>query len=400
MEKISLIEKKNLWICSDVFYPDQVATSHILTEIAKINLDSFNINVITGPSNYQSQELNNFKELDSKIKIKRINYPKSKNNIILRIIFNIYFAVRVFLTLLFKLRKSEFIMSVTNPPLLMGILFILKKVKKINYILIVHDLFPDNSLKAGIINKWLFSFLNYFFIKFYNSPDKVIVLGNDMKIFLVKNKSIRKNKIIVIPNWSDNDLVKPENFKKIGKKIKIQFAGNHGRVQGLEILLNELQNLKYNNIIFNFYGDGAAKKKLISIKNELELSNINFFPSFNRSNQQKFLSDCDIGLITLMPGFSGLGVPSKTYNLLAAGKPILYIGDKKSEIDNYIHKWDIGWSFDWSEIKELISFLNNIHKLRSNVFEIKSQNCINLAKNVFSKNIILEKYKLNRLINL
>ena len=45
MEKISLMEKNNLWICSDVFYPDQVATSHILTEIAKINLDKFNINV-------------------------------------------------------------------------------------------------------------------------------------------------------------------------------------------------------------------------------------------------------------------------------------------------------------------------------------------------------------------
>ena len=400
MEKISLMEKNNLWICSDVFYPDQVATSHILTEIAKINLDKFNINVITGPSNYQSQELNNLKDLNSKIIINRINYPKSKNNLILRIIFNIYFAVRVFITLFFKLRKSEYILSVTNPPLLMGVFFILKKIKKINYILIVHDLFPDNSLKAGLINKWLFNFLNYFFIKFYKSPDKITVLGNDMKNFLVQNKFIDKNKIIVIPNWSDNDLVKSENFKKIGKKIKIQFAGNHGRVQGLETLLNELQNLKSNNIIFNFYGDGAIKKKLISIKNELELSYINFFPSFNRLNQQKFLSDCDIGLVTLMPGFSGLGVPSKTYNLLAAGKPILYIGDKKSEIDIYIKKWDVGWSFAWSETKELISFLNNIHKLKSNVFEIKSQNCKDLAKNVFDKNIVLKKYKLNRLINL
>ena len=183
MEKISLMEKNNLWICSDVFNPDQVATSHSLTEIAKINLDKFNINVITGPSNYQSQELNNLKDLNSKIIINRINYPKSKNNLILRIIFNIYFAVRVFITLFFKLRKSEYILSVTNPPLLIFIFFILKKIKKINYILIVHDLFPDNSLKAGIINKWLFNFLNYFFIKFYKSPDKITVLGNDMKNF-------------------------------------------------------------------------------------------------------------------------------------------------------------------------------------------------------------------------
>ena len=56
----------------------------------------------------------------------------------------------------------------------------------------------------------------------------------------------------------------------------------------------------------------------------------------------------------------GLGVPSKTYNLMAAEKPLLYIGDQYSEIDNYVRNFDCGWSFAWENEVEILSFLKNL----------------------------------------
>ena len=56
----------------------------------------------------------------------------------------------------------------------------------------------------------------------------------------------------------------------------------------------------------------------------------------------------------------GLGVPSKVYNSMSAGLPILYVGDEGSEIDRYIKNYNIGWSFNWSQIESLKEFLNNL----------------------------------------
>lgn len=77
-------------------------------------------------------------------------------------------------------------------------------------------------------------------------------------------------------------------------------------------------------------GDGALKDKLIKYVEEIGLTNkINFFGNYSREEQNKILNYTDIALVTLSKGMYGLGVPSKTYNILAAGKPILFIGDLK-----------------------------------------------------------------------
>jgi hypothetical protein len=86
----------------------------------------------------------------------------------------------------------------------------------------------------------------------------------------------------------------------------------------------------------------------------------------------------------------GLGVPSKTYNYMAAGKPVLFLGDRGSEVDNYISRHDCGWSFCWSEENNLVDFLRglSIHKIE----EITDKG---------DKSLYLsEKFKKEKLLNL
>ena len=90
----------------------------------------------------------------------------------------------------------------------------------------------------------------------------------------------------------------------------------------------------------------------------------------------------------------GLGVPSKTYNLLALGKPILYIGDPKSELDILIKENNIGWSFNWEEEAAIIEFLNGLSITSNKIGE----NALEVAKSNYTIDIInskIEKVILN-----
>ena len=111
-----------------------------------------------------------------------------------------------------------------------------------------------------------------------------------------------------------------------------------------------------------------------------------------RSEQNEFLNACDIGLITLSSGMKGIGVPSKTYNIMAAGKPILYIGDKDSEVDCYINKYRNGWSYDWSDSESLITLLRELKfENRKEIAETGSQSLERL-RNDFSKESVLNLF--------
>ena len=56
--------------------------------------------------------------------------------------------------------------------------------------------------------------------------------------------------------------------------------------------------------------------------------------------------------MTLEDGMYGLGVPSKTYNILASGRPVLFLGPENSEIDLLIREKVVGycgWPKKWDK---------------------------------------------------
>lgn len=391
----------NIWIISQLFYPEETSTANIMTKIAETLSEKNIVNVICSTSNYQSQSLKTNKLLKSNINVIRINTPPlNKNNIFFRILLFLHFTFSVFLRILFKIKKNDTVILVTNPPTILFATAILKPIKSYKLIVILQDIFPENASISGIINKSSFIYeivlraMNYG----YSKADKLIACGKDMAQHFI-NKGIELSIINVIQNWADEELFTTKHLVdrneyfglNLTNKIVIEFAGNIGRVQGLDKFLKIFSKSKNLNLVLLIIGNGAFKNKLENFVKDNNLKNVYFLNSKTRNEQVNFLNCCDIGLVTLSEGMYGLGVPSKVYNIMACGKPILYIGDKFSEIDLYIKDNNIGWSFDWNYEDDILNYLNNLNEKID--IRFIGNNSKNFAFKHFRENIALDKYK-------
>ena len=123
-----------------------------------------------------------------------------------------------------------------------------------------------------------------------------------------------------------------------------------------------------------------------------KIRNVLFDGGYSRNKQSEILGSCDIALITLADEMYGLAVPSKSYNIMAAGKPILYIGNSGSEIWKVVSDNKIGFCFQWTEKERLIEFLNNLSTSQLETLREMGNRARKLAEYSYSESVILGKY--------
>ena len=128
---------------------------------------------------------------------------------------------------------------------------------------------------------------------------------------------------LVYENWADLKGIKPQPMPD--GQIILEYAGNIGRVQGLDKVIDNLPD----KVELHLYGTGSMEEEIMKMNHP----RVFFHGPYFRSQQNEVLAACHMAIVTLQEGMYGLGVPSKTYNILASGRPVLYFGPKDSEID-------------------------------------------------------------------
>jgi len=142
---------KNFWIISQLFYPDETSTGYVMTKIAETLTNIGQVNVICGSSDYQSKNLSTKEKLNEKINLFRIQTPSlDKNKLLNRVFVFFYFTISVFFKIIIRVKKEETVVLVTNPPTLLFVVGLLKKVFKFKLIIILQDIFPENAAASGI----------------------------------------------------------------------------------------------------------------------------------------------------------------------------------------------------------------------------------------------------------
>jgi len=356
-----------VWVVSEVFYPDEQATSHYMTHIAEGLAGTHSVHVMCAlTANRPDGTPPPQHEIHNGVSINRFRVPRlDKNRLIARVANTFFVTLAIFFVALVRVSRGDVVLAVTNPPLIPVLLAVVCKLKKAQFILRVDDIYPDAMIAAGIVqqNSLVVRVARYAVRATYNLATHIVVIGRDMLQVVSRSLSKDHDKISVIPNWADLDTIDPTDrtsnplLAKVGltEKFVILIAGNIGRVQGIDTIVNAAIKMKNNSEIqFMFVGSGAKEAWVRSMISEHGLQNITLVPNQPRSQQSIFLGACDVALLSLKENMYGIGVPSRLYNYMAAAKPVIAVVDPKSEPALVIQEEKIGWVVAAGESEALV----------------------------------------------
>lgn len=400
--------RQTLWIISELFPPEETSTGYIMGEIANAMTQKYEVKVISGPAVYDSKKKQDTKcrtVVDEHIKVYHVDaVSENKNSKISRIKKFLLMSWHMYRVAKKNIRKGDHVLMVTNPFPLVVLMGHLRRHRKFELAMLVHDVAPENLYTDIHIPIVVYPIVKRVFNKAYASTDLLISIGRDMsEILLQKVKDGLKGfglfkrtgelpRIEVIENWGDVENIRStEDFDD--EKITIQYAGNIGNAQGVGEFVDILHESKSEQVIFGIWGTGSAEAAVKEKVQEYGMDNqVSFHGAYFRSEQQKVLNACDIALVRIVEGMYGLGVPSKTYNILAAGKPILYIGEKGTEIWCMIEENGNGVCFEPQDREGLISYLCGLSLKNREKLRDMGKISRKLAEIKYSKQTILNKF--------
>jgi colanic acid biosynthesis glycosyl transferase WcaI len=277
---------------------------------------------------------------------------KSKSNLLRRAIGFAGFSAIAGVCTLFAggiHRRPAAIISM-SPPLTLGLTgWLAARLRFTTAIFNIQDVFPDAAIETGAItNKRIISAARWLERVSYQRSDAVVVLSEDLRDNVAAKVSPRHvDKVTVIPNFVDADRIVPMNrmtpYRRelnIGDEIVVMYAGNVGYSQSLTMLLHAAKHMP--GITFVINGDGAARAELET--QAAGLPNIRFAGYQPRDRVGEVLASGDIHVVPLRAGLGAVSVPSKTYSILAAARPVVAAIDPGTEVTRILEHSGAGVS--------------------------------------------------------
>ena len=353
-------------IINQFFYPDIAATAQLMTDLtedlAKRNLD---ITVLTSNSNYLGGKLDlskNGRFIPARI-IRVNSLSFGRRHVQGRVLDYLSFLVMILCRSLF-LPRFDLVLALTTPPLIASVGLLLKMVKKSKYVCLVEDLYPETAIALGILGEksLIVRMTGKISRMIYRRADRIIAISENMKRKLT-GKDIDENKITVIDNWADQRLIYPIEQKKnwfirehnLQNKFIVQYSGNMGMGHDFDTFLNGLIRLQtYEDICFLFVGDGPKKRDIMLFKQVHNLQNLICLPYQDRKDLAFSIGAGDISLISLQPSLDGCIVPSKLYGIMAAARPIIFVGSEESDIARIIERAECGFQVDEGDVDAFV----------------------------------------------
>jgi len=275
--------------------------------------------------------------------------------------------------------------------------------KGAGYILLIHDNYPEIlvAVQKAKENSFFVDTLNFFNRWLYKYASKIIVCGRDMLELVGKKTEGLDIPVETIQNWAELENVRPfpRTENRLLKELQIEdklvflYAGNMGYPNDIESIIECASKLQADErFCFVFLGAGVKRKWLEKEVAAKSLKNVKLLEPRPRSEQNVFLNACDVAIVTLVKKMWGVSMPSRTYNILAAGKPILALTEKDSEIAKVVEEDNVGWTVQPNEPEMLLQRIFEIYENR-NQFQKMGQNARQTALGKYSFETALEKYR-------
>jgi colanic acid biosynthesis glycosyl transferase WcaI len=214
----------------------------------------------------------------------------------------------------------------------------------------IQDVFPDVAIELGAItDERLVRAAQWLERVSYRRAAAVTVLSDDLRDNVAaKLPPAQRDKVRVIPNFVDTDAIRPLDrdtaYRRelgIGDETVVMYAGNVGFSQSLELLVYAARELVADpGVVFVINGGGSAKEALE--RDASDLPNIRFAPYQPKDRLAEVLATGDVHVVPLKRGLAASSVPSKTYSILAAGRPLLASIDTGTEVARLVERAGCG----------------------------------------------------------
>lgn len=340
--------------------------------------------VITGSVHVQGEELSENVEVTKINKFSEEKLTKKFLNWI-KAVFKITYL------LITKYRKYE-VFFIPNPPIAYLVALFLPN----RFSILMWDVYPDMLKIFGLKeNNPVYKIWSWWNRRLFKKAHRVYTIGHNISKLVGQYAEQEKVKISYLwTTFSDfQPISKEENLflkeQKIKDKFIVQYSGNIGVTHNVEVLLDVAELLKdREDILFQIIGRGNRTIAVGERIKESKLPNCVLLPFQSDEMFPHSLSAADVGVVILDDKTAQGSVPSKTYNLMTAAKPIIYIASAESELKDYAEKFKNGVCIHSSKVQEIADFVlkvaDNIDyykKLSENSLEASSHfNRENAAK--------------------
>lgn len=289
--------------------------------------------------------------------------PYNRKNIITRFLSWIKGTFDIITTINRRYKDSE-IFIVSNPPTMT----IFPRFCSNKYSTLVYDVYPDGIVSGGFVTEknWIYKLWKKDAINFYKNAQHIYTISDGMKDKVGKYCS---GKLVeVVPLWynrnldsidkKDNIFLKEQN---LSDNFVVLYSGNIGKGSNLTLLVDIAEKLKHcKNLKFVVIGEGFEKKNVLSSAERKGLDNMIFLPCQPQEILSHSLSAADLAYIAVEEKAGNVCVPSKTFNIIKTGSPILCVAPKNSSIAHLIDSYKIGKVFQQDQVEAICVFIEQL----------------------------------------
>jgi len=357
-----------VFIASELMHPELTSTGYYVSAIARDLARAFPVTVLCGQPTYAARGTRApRREHWHGVAVRRCwGTTFDKNRIVGRLANMVTLGTSLLVVALRLLRPGDVVLAVSNPPILPPLMALACWWRRASCVPVIHDHYPDLLVVAAGLTaeSRVVRTMRWMNRRLFSHARRIVVVGRDMKARLVRHHPEVAWKVLVHPNWAEVDAVRPADWR--GNRLRaalgledvfvLMYAGNVGHPQELHTLVEAADRLRSDpSVHFVIVGDGARWPWLVETVRRRDLRNVTCLGSRPREHQQEFLAAANVGLVTLVRGMQGVSVPSRLYNFLAAGRPIIGLVERDSEVDLVIREEGVGWSTAPGDVEAFVA---------------------------------------------
>lgn len=336
------------------YWPDVAATAQMLADLAEdMAAKGWTVTVVTSAGSYGGLVADLPREdWHAGVRIVRIRATRfGRDRALGRVLDSASYMLGAVLST-WRLPRQDIYVGMSDPPFIVAVALLAAKLRRAKCVYWVQDLFPQIAAALGVLDarSAAYRVFRRMATEIHGRCDLVIGLGPRMAAALARNGA-PPSRTTFVHNWADAEAILPLSQDAnpfvdehgLRGKFVVLYSGNAGRAHEFDAITEAAIVLRSRrDIVFLFVGAGTRLPEIAAAAARGGLDNIRFLDYQPREKLGELLSAASVSLVTENPAVVGLLVPSKTYGILASGRPIIFVGSPASDAAQIIREMDCG----------------------------------------------------------